>query len=307
MQGLLDSRSPPVEDAACGAQGQASFSGSDDLEDFLRTHPSPRLASFISGPVPRRQTRIMDHIQAIGFDLFNTLITLEPPTLHEANARLARSLSESGFQLEEEDFRKAHRQAALEHLEESRKDGRETHNRFWISAALNGQGYRVSPEDSRIARAVDSYFSAFLENCRLIPGTAEMLQTLQKEYRLGLLTNFTHGPAARNIIDHLGITSAFGVILISGELGYRKPHPSVFLNLIECFGVEAERILYVGDDPEPDIQGAKAVGLQPVWTTYVMDHEVPYARGILTGMPDPPDPSVPRISTWQDLLVLLNY
>jgi putative hydrolase of the HAD superfamily len=249
---------------------------------------------------------MMDHIRAIGFDLFNTLITVEPQTLQEAHRGLFSSLIESGFQLEEDAFRKAHRRAAMDHLAECQKDGRETHNRFWISAALAGQGYQVSPDDLRIAKAVERYFSAFLEYCRLIPGTGEMLEILQKRYRLGLLTNFTHGPAARNILDHLGITSFFGIILISGELGYRKPHPSVFLKLIEQFGVETEQILYVGDDLEPDIKGARAVGLQPVWTTYVMDHQIPYARGILTGVPEPPDPAVPRISTWQDLLSLLN-
>jgi putative hydrolase of the HAD superfamily len=249
---------------------------------------------------------MMGHIRAIGFDLFNTLITVEPQTLQEAHSGLFSSLIESGFQLEEDAFRKAHRQAAMDHLAECQKDGRETHNRFWISAALAGQGYQVSPDDLRIAKAVERYFSAFLEYCRLIPGTGEMLEILQKRYRLGLLTNFTHGPAARNILDHLGITSFFGIILISGELGYRKPHPSVFLKLIEQFGVETEQILYVGDDLEPDIKGARAVGLQPVWTTYVMDHQIPYARGILTGVPEPPDPAVPRISTWQDLLSLLN-
>lgn len=249
----------------------------------------------------------MSDIRAIGFDLFNTLITVEPQTLQEAHARLFCSLRESGLpRLEEDAFRKAHRQAAMDHLAECRASGRETHNRFWISAALQAQGYQVSPDEPTIARAVESYFSAFLQYCHLIPDTLEMLQNLKKSYPLGLLTNFTHGPAARNIIDHLGITSFFGIILISGELGFRKPHPSVFLKLIEHFGVETEKILYVGDDPEPDIYGASAVGLQPVWTTYVVDHEIPYARGILTGVPNPPDPSVPRISTWQDLLSLLN-
>ena len=248
----------------------------------------------------------MNQIRAIGFDLFNTLITVEPQTLQEGHSRLFRSLINGGFQLDEDAFRKAHRQAAMDHLAECQKDGRETHNRFWITAALADQGYQVSPEDWRIAAAVDRYFSAFLEYCHLIPGTGSMLENVKNRYRLGLLTNFTHGPAARTILDYLGITPFFGTILISGELGFRKPHPSVFLKLVEYLGVEASQILYVGDDPEPDIKGARAVGLQPVWTTYVMDHQIPYARGILTGAPEPPDPPVPRISTWQDLLSLLN-
>ena len=51
----------------------------------------------------------MNNIRAIGFDLFNTLITAEPQTLTEAIARLIRSLRQSGFSIEEEPFKKAYR------------------------------------------------------------------------------------------------------------------------------------------------------------------------------------------------------
>lgn len=248
----------------------------------------------------------MNDIKAIGFDLFNTLITAEPHILNEANHRLIRSLCESGFALEDEPFRKAHREAAIRFLEECRRDWRETHNRFWISAALKSQGYDVHPEDPQIATAVDAYFSTFFECCHLIPGTNEMLETLKKEYRLGLLSNFTHGPAARKIIEYVGLTPFFDVVLISGELGYRKPHSLVFRQLIEHLGVEKDQILYVGDDPEPDIVGAKRAGLQPVWTTFVRDQHIPHASAVLSRGTEMPVCDVPRISTWKELFSLLS-
>jgi putative hydrolase of the HAD superfamily len=200
----------------------------------------------------------MNHITAIGFDLFNTLITVEPHALDEAMRRLIRNLRQSGLELGDEPFKEAHQEAALRFIEKARQNGRETHNRFWISAALQTQGYDVPPDDLRIAAAVTAYFSAFLKRCHLIPGTKEMLRALRGLYRLGLLTNFTHAPAAREIIDRVGLTPFFDVLLISGDLGYRKPHPLVFRRLIEHLGVEKNQILYVGDDPEPDLyQGSK--------------------------------------------------
>jgi FMN phosphatase YigB (HAD superfamily) len=66
------------------------------------------------------------------------------------------------------------------------------------------------------------------------------------------------------------------------------------------------QILYVGDDPEPDIIGVQLAGLQPVWTTYVRDQNLPFAPGIVSGEAEEPDVRVPRISTWKDLLSLLN-
>lgn len=248
----------------------------------------------------------MNHIRAIGFDLFNTLITVEPQTLGDANERLLSSLSESGFTVDADSFKSAHRSAAIRHIEHCRKDGRETHNRFWISDALAAQGYTVHPEDGRISAAVDAYFSAFLDHCRLLPGTLEMLTSLQGSYRLGLLSNFTHGPAARELLSHVNLDSFFRVVVISGELGYRKPDPRPFDELVRHLGVHHHEVMYVGDDPEPDILGARQAGLNPVWTTYVRDQQVPFAAGVL--YPDfmDPEPGVPRISSWDDLFPLLG-
>jgi putative hydrolase of the HAD superfamily len=248
----------------------------------------------------------MHHIRAIAFDLFNTLITVEPQTLEDANKRLFASLSEGGFKLDADSFRRSHRGAAIRHIEQCRKDGRETHNRFWISDALEEQDYHVSPDDSRIAAAVNAYFSAFLDHCRLLPRTKEMLTALQASYRLGLLSNFTHGPAARKLLFHVGLDPFFQVVIISGELGYRKPHPLPFQELVKHLGVQSHQVVYVGDDPEPDILGAKQAGLNPVWTTYVKDKQIPSAAGVLYSEQPNPEPGVPRISSWDDLFALLE-
>ena len=249
---------------------------------------------------------MLNHIRAIGFDLFNTLITVEPETLDEAHDTLVKSLGEKGIPLDREAFRKAHLKAAMHHLEECRKDGRETHNRFWISTALQTVGYHIAPDDHRIAEAVEAYFSAFYPHCRLIPGTLDMLERLKREYPLGLLTNFTHPPAAKKIIRQTGLEPFFKTILISGELGYRKPHPRVFQRLLESLQVENTHTVYVGDDPEPDITGALGAGILPIWTTYVRDRGLPRSAGILARGEDPPIHDVLSISTWKDLLLLLD-
>jgi putative hydrolase of the HAD superfamily len=248
----------------------------------------------------------MDHIRAVAFDLFNTLITVGPQTLEEANQRLIRSLSASGLSLDPEAFRKAHHQAAIRHLEECRKEGRETHNRFWIRDALEEQGYSIPSGDRRIAAAVDAYFTAFLDYCRLIPRTNEMLETLRGFYPLGLLSNFTHGPAVRKLLSYVGLDRFFDVVIISGEVGYRKPHPLPFHALVDYVGVQGHQVVYVGDDLEPDILGAGRAGLNPVWTTYVRDHQIPCSPGILGFAEQAAEPGVPRISNWQDFLSLLS-
>jgi putative hydrolase of the HAD superfamily len=95
-------------------------------------------------------------------------------------------------------------------------------------------------------------------------------------------------------------------MLISGDLGYRKPHVSVFQALSDQLGVEKEEIAFVGDDPEADVEGALRAGLQPVWTTYVRDNNITPAPGVVGKGQTDAEPTVSRISNWEDLLALLN-
>jgi putative hydrolase of the HAD superfamily len=248
----------------------------------------------------------MQNIKAIGFDLFNTLITMEFQALEDALSRLTNSLRGNGFAIEHTAFVRAHSEAVLEFLEQTKRDGKESHNRFWISTALAKLGHEVSPDDPHISAAVETYFSAFIQYARLIPGTKEMLTILRQRYRIGLLSNFTHPPAASQIIAELDLEPFFDTVLISGDLGYRKPHLSVFEALIDRVGAEREEIAFVGDDPEADVEGALRAGLQPVWTTYVRDNNITPAPGVVGKGQTVSDPTVPRISNWEDLLSLFN-
>ncbi|MGQ4810095.1 Phosphoglycolate phosphatase [Candidatus Entotheonellaceae bacterium PAL068K] len=248
----------------------------------------------------------MQPIQAIGFDLFDTLITVQNLVLQEAVGRLIRCLHAQGLAVDGETFEPVYQEAARHHMQTARRQGRETHNRFWISTALNQLGHAIAPNDHRITQTVDAYFSAFIEHASLLPHTRETLVALRRRYRLGLLSNFTHGPAVRTILDRLGLTQLLDVILISGELGYRKPHPRVFVALQRHISLPKAQIAFIGDDPEADVRGAQEAGLQPIRTTYAQVYKA-------TNRTDPearstPDthPGVPTIASWTDLLTLLD-
>jgi putative hydrolase of the HAD superfamily len=87
----------------------------------------------------------MNHIRAIGFDLFNTLVMAKPDTLERAFFRLQESLEQNGLYPEPKAFKKAYYEAAMMFIKKTHEDGRETHNRFWISAALEKLGYPCCP------------------------------------------------------------------------------------------------------------------------------------------------------------------
>ena len=242
----------------------------------------------------------MRNVQAVAFDLFNTLITVDMPSRWSSVDRMLDSLREQGVGVHADDFMPVYRDVVREFISEAERLGKETHNGAWISAALQRLGIEMAPQDPRVERAVGAYFSAFVDNARELPGTAGMLSALRPRFRLAVVSNLTHGPAAHHILDHLELTPYFEVVLVSGDLGYRKPHPRVFQSLVEALDLPPPSIAFVGDDPRTDVQGSFEAGMQPVQTVYAQ--RLKDATALKT---PPSDLSVPTIASWQDLLTLL--
>jgi putative hydrolase of the HAD superfamily len=95
------------------------------------------------------------------------------------------------------------------------------------------------------------------------PAAQEVISELRRRgFVLGMASNYDHrlhtvvaGLAPLRGIDHL---------LISSEVGWRKPAPAFFEALVRQAGVTPEEILLVGDDRVNDYDGARAVGLHAV-------------------------------------------
>ena len=74
--------------------------------------------------------------------------------------------------------------------------------------------------------------------------------------RVGLLSNSWGNTYPRERIDAL-----LDPVVISGEVGLRKPHAAIFELALERLGLPADRVLFI-DDAEPNVLGARDVGLQ---------------------------------------------
>ncbi|MEU2234725.1 HAD-IA family hydrolase [Streptomyces vietnamensis] len=56
-------------------------------------------------------------------------------------------------------------------------------------------------------------------------------------------------------------------IVISGEVGLRKPHAPIYELILDRLELTAERTVFV-DDAEPDVLGARAVGMRALLHTH---------------------------------------
>ena len=53
--------------------------------------------------------------------------------------------------------------------------------------------------------------------------------------------------------------------MISDEIGWRKPNPTIFHEALRRLSLEPSEVLFVGDRAEIDVFGAKRVGMTAAW------------------------------------------
>jgi putative hydrolase of the HAD superfamily len=84
----------------------------------------------------------------------------------------------------------------------------------------------------------------------------------RRGYLVGLASNYDH--RLRSVVAGLTELRSISHLVISSEVGWRKPAPEFFAALGRATGLPAPRILHVGDDPDNDYEGARRAGLRAV-------------------------------------------
>ena len=97
-----------------------------------------------------------------------------------------------------------------------------------------------------------------------LPGAERALAAARANGSVGLLTN---GPEPRQStkLAALGLDGAFDPVVYAGDLDRRKPHREPFDRAVATLGVSPERVLYVGNSLEHDVDGALDAGLPVAW------------------------------------------
>ena len=95
------------------------------------------------------------------------------------------------------------------------------------------------------------------------PDVADTLAQLRKEYALGLMSNHV-GRWARALLDRYDLTRYLDAVLISSDVGVRKPDPLPLRLICELMRVAPPEAVYVADEEE-DLEAAQALGMFPIF------------------------------------------
>ena len=96
------------------------------------------------------------------------------------------------------------------------------------------------------------------------PDVEPALKELRRKYNLALVTNGASS-LQREKIAGSKLEPYFVCVVISGDIGIRKPEPGIFLTVLEKLGVGAEASVMVGNNLESDITGAKEARIRAIW------------------------------------------
>ena len=207
-------------------------------------------------------------IEAVVFDVDFTLAKPGPDLGPEGYRRLGARF---GLELVPDRYEQARRDAIATLKRHPELDHDEE---VWvlfterIIRGMGGDSERAHECAVEMARAWEH-----AENFELYDDTLPVLGALREHgLKIGLVSNTGRDLAAFVAHHALDVDAAVG----SGAHGKTKPHPAIFLSALAELGLRAEEAAMVGDSPEDDIAGARALGMQ----AFLVDREERFPEAV---------------------------
>ena len=202
-------------------------------------------------------------IRAVFFDAGHTLLYAHP----SIGAIYVQETAKLGTQVPEERFGEVFKPAFEEFVGERSKVFATDEGDFAMWREITRRMYDLLPELREID--FETWFRMLYDrfgrsdSWRFYPDTEPALAALRKRgLKTGVVSNWD--TRLRGIVAGTGLTDLIDVLVISADIGVRKPDPAIFERALELAGVAPEEAMHVGDLFEEDVIGAHRAGLHPV-------------------------------------------
>ncbi|MFC2060658.1 HAD family hydrolase [Chloroflexota bacterium] len=203
-------------------------------------------------------------IKAVFFDLYQTLIGYDPPR----EQLQAKVLKDFGIEVALESIRHAivvadefiYQEHARLSLGKRSPEEKMILYTQYQRILLKEAGVEAS---EKLVAGVLSKMQRFNPKLVLFDDVVPALTQLKERgLILGLISNVD-----RDITpdcDELGLSPLLQVVVTSQDTGFNKPQPEIFREALKRVGVEASEAIYVGDQYQIDVVGARQAGMEGV-------------------------------------------
>lgn len=200
-------------------------------------------------------------VAGVLFDCYGTLIDVLTDEREIATYRsLSRWLLYQGVRIEPKDLRDLYTGRVGEALERTG----ERHPEVKVEEVFAGicAEYAVWESDTeRLGVETARAFRAASLRCLGIIERSKRLLDIFSTKRTGVVSNGQRVFSEREM-RVLGLYGRSGFVVFSSDLGYRKPDPRVYAAALERMGLSAPEVLFIGDNPENDVDAPRGLGMQ---------------------------------------------
>ncbi|MHA1130647.1 MAG: HAD family hydrolase, partial [Candidatus Helarchaeota archaeon] len=121
---------------------------------------------------------------------------------------------------------------------------------------------QVIYSSEHVHQIINSSHQAWRKQISLYPNVKALLSSLKKSYQVVCISNISDGDLAREDMAIFGILDLFDYVVMSSDLGIRKPSPKIFEYVLKHLNIEKSEMIFIGDTLYDDVQGAKAANLR---------------------------------------------
>lgn len=131
-----------------------------------------------------------------------------------------------------------------------------------LKDSFDAINYAVS--DEQIDSISNEYIHLLPDNNYLFDGTFEILDYLNKNYKLHIITN-GFADVQKRKIENSKLNDYFQTVTNSEMAGVKKPNPIIFEYALDLAKVKKENSIMIGDSLDADVQGALDMGLDAIY------------------------------------------
>ena len=202
-------------------------------------------------------------VKNVLFDFGDTLVQASPEYSQDTCLLcLVNSLARNSISVSLENVKRAY-EAIYKEIH-ARNSLREVTYDVVLSRTLSLCGHFLNPSDKAIAEAAEAFMECWIQAKTMEKSVPSLLRTLRKKYSLGVVSNLAYSPAVRKTLERFGVANYFDAIIVSADVGWRKPSPKIFKKALKTMGISASETVYVGDELDHDVEGAKKVGMHTI-------------------------------------------
>lgn len=132
----------------------------------------------------------------------------------------------------------------------------------------------------------------------LVPSAKKAVEKLAESHKIGLIsdTMYSPGRVLKQFLNEHELLHFFDDFIFSDEVGFSKPDPRAFTQILKSTNCKAAKSYHIGDRLNTDIKGAKDVGMKAILFTGVSEKKKSREED---GVPDH------TCESWDEIIELL--